>query len=48
MNTIQKLQYISLCSKVTQELENHVGIRDKDLAEYIINLAENAGSQEEF
>lgn len=29
MSSIKKLQYISLCAKVTQELENHVGVRDK-------------------
>jgi len=29
MSSILKLQYISLCAKVTQELENNVGIRDK-------------------
>lgn len=36
---IQRLQYISLCQKVGQELENHIGIKDKALVDFIINLA---------
>ena len=43
-----KLQYISLCSKVTQELDNHTGIRDKILAEYIINLCKGSASEKDF
>jgi len=34
------LQYLSLVSKVCNELENHLGISDKTLAEFIIDLAE--------
>jgi len=48
MSSIKKLQYISLCAKVTQELENHVGIRDKDLAEFVISLANDSKSEKEF
>ncbi|XP_056285408.1 ATP-dependent RNA helicase DHX8 isoform X1 [Pseudoliparis swirei] len=37
---IQRLEYLSLVSKVCTELENHLGFSEKDLAEFIINLAE--------
>ncbi|KAK3789393.1 hypothetical protein RRG08_005541 [Elysia crispata] len=40
MDELQKLEYLSLVSKVCTELENHLGINDKDLAEYVIDLAE--------
>uniref|UniRef100_A0A0B7B2H2 RNA helicase n=1 Tax=Arion vulgaris TaxID=1028688 RepID=A0A0B7B2H2_9EUPU len=40
MNELQKLEYLSLVSKVCTELENHLGINDKDLAEYVIDLAD--------
>ena len=29
MRELFKLQYISLSSRVTQELENHIGIKDR-------------------
>ena len=45
---IAKLQLISLTSKVTQELENHLGIRDKVLAEFIIELARNSSDEKDF
>ncbi|KAJ1895108.1 DEAH-box ATP-dependent RNA helicase prp22 [Kickxella alabastrina] len=35
---LQKLEYLSLVSKVTNELSNHIGISDKEVAEYIIHL----------
>jgi len=40
MEELQKLEHLSLVSKVCTELENHLGINDKDLAEYVIDLAE--------
>lgn len=45
---IAKLQLISLTSKVTQELENHLGIRDKVLAEFIIELAKSSRDEKDF
>ena len=45
---IAKLQLISLTSKVTQELENHLGIRDKVLAEFIIEIARNSKDEKDF
>lgn len=31
MNEIEKLEHLSLVSKVCTELENHLGMNDKDL-----------------
>ena len=39
MNELEKLEYLSVVSKVCTELDNHLGLNDKDLAEYIIRLA---------
>ncbi|XP_058477789.1 ATP-dependent RNA helicase DHX8-like [Solea solea] len=40
LDEIKRLEYLSLVSKVCTELENHLGISEKDLAEFIISLAE--------
>ncbi|XP_029312987.1 ATP-dependent RNA helicase DHX8-like [Cottoperca gobio] len=45
---IKRLEYLSLVSKVCTELENHLGICEKDLAEFIISLAEKHTTFEEF
>ncbi|NXP41866.1 DHX8 helicase, partial [Leiothrix lutea] len=37
---LTKLEYLSLVSKVCTELDNHLDINDKDLAEFVISLAE--------
>lgn len=38
MDELQKLEHLSLVSKLCTELDNHLGINDKDLAEFIIDL----------
>nr|AAH73477.1 MGC80994 protein [Xenopus laevis] len=48
MDELQKLEYLSLVSKVCTELDNHLGINDKDLAEFVISLAEKSTSFEIF
>ncbi|KAK6166438.1 hypothetical protein SNE40_023128 [Patella caerulea] len=48
MDELQKLEYLSLVSKVCTELENHLGINDKDLAEYVIDLAEKNNTFDSF
>uniref|UniRef100_A0A5S6PYS7 RNA helicase n=1 Tax=Trichuris muris TaxID=70415 RepID=A0A5S6PYS7_TRIMR len=48
MEEIEQLQYISLVSKVCTDLENHLGINDKDLAEFIIDLAKRNPTLEGF
>ena len=37
--SLAELQYLSLVSKVCTELDNHIGVSDKTLAEFIIDLA---------
>ena len=39
MDELQRLEHLSLVSKVCTELDNHYSMNDKDLAEFIIDLA---------
>lgn len=48
MNELEKLEYLSLVSKVCTELENHLGMNDKDLAEFIIHLSEKHNTVTSF
>jgi ATP-dependent RNA helicase DHX8/PRP22 len=48
MDDFEKLQYLSLVSKICNELENHFGINDMALAEFIIFLAEENDTFETF
>ncbi|KAJ8917644.1 hypothetical protein NQ315_005091 [Exocentrus adspersus] len=48
MNEVEKLEYLSLVSKVCTELENHLGMNDKDLAEFIIHLSEKNNTPDSF
>ncbi|KAJ1526803.1 hypothetical protein ONE63_008374 [Megalurothrips usitatus] len=48
MEEVLKLEHLSLVSKICSELENHLGLNDKDLAEYIIALAEKNNTFESF
>ena len=41
---LDKLNFLSLVSTICTELENHLGFSDKDLAEFIIHLAQNNDS----
>ncbi|KAJ2005998.1 DEAH-box ATP-dependent RNA helicase prp22 [Coemansia thaxteri] len=45
---LQQLEYLSLVSKVTNELSNHIGISDKDVAEYIIHLHDDNKGYADF
>ena len=40
MDAVAKLQALSLVNKVCTELDNHLGVNDKTLAEFIIDLAQ--------
>ncbi len=44
MSDLDKLQRLSLVTKITTELENHLGITDSDLAEFIIALSEESST----
>lgn len=35
MDEVEKLEHLSLVSKVCTELENHLGMNDKDLGMYL-------------
>ena len=43
-----RLEELSLVSKVCTELENHLGVGEKDLAEFIVSLAERNRTFEKF
>lgn len=43
MAALDKLQELSLVSKICTELDSHLGLADKTLAEFIIHLAESQG-----
>ena len=45
---MEELAHLSLVSKVAQELDNHLGVSDKVLAEFIIDLADNHGDADGF
>uniref|UniRef100_A0AAQ5XXM0 RNA helicase n=1 Tax=Amphiprion ocellaris TaxID=80972 RepID=A0AAQ5XXM0_AMPOC len=48
VDELSQLEYLSLVSKVCTELDNHLGISDKDLAEFVISLAEKQTSFDGF
>ncbi|XP_069111910.1 ATP-dependent RNA helicase DHX8-like [Argopecten irradians] len=48
MDELEKLEHLSLVSKVCTELDNHLGLNDKDLAEFIISLSEKNDTFDAF
>ncbi len=46
--SLEQLQLLSLVQKVCQELENYVGINDKDLAEFVIEMADQSDNVQSF
>ena len=48
MEELEKLEHLSLVSKICTELENHLNINDKDLAEFIIDLADKNSNFDSF
>ncbi|KAF8421244.1 pre-mRNA-splicing factor ATP-dependent RNA helicase prp22 [Tirmania nivea] len=48
MEALENLELLSLVSKITTELSNHLSINDKTLAEYIINLHSESKSPHDF
>lgn len=45
---MEALRRLSLISKVTIEIQNHWGIEDKTLAEFVIDLGEKCGTVDDF
>lgn len=48
MDGLEKLEYLSLVSKICSELETHVGFADKTLAEFLIDLAGSHTNADSF
>ena len=48
MDDLESLELLSLVSKVTSELQNHLGISDKTLAEFVIAQHAECKSLSEF
>jgi len=48
MDELRRLEHLSLVSKVCTELDNHYSMNDKDLAEFIIDLANKNKSLAKF
>ncbi|XP_012454952.1 probable pre-mRNA-splicing factor ATP-dependent RNA helicase DEAH5 [Gossypium raimondii] len=47
-DALKKLEYLSLVSKVSSELESHVGFADKVLAEFITDMGRHSNTVDEF
>lgn len=45
---MEALERLSVVSRITTELHNHWGLQDRDLAEFIVHLGEEASSLEDF
>ena len=45
---LYKLEFLSLVNKITQEIDNHIGINDKTIAEFVINLHEQSKTVDDF
>lgn len=41
MEEVQKLEHLSLVSKICTELENHLGLNDKDLGNVLCTVYKN-------
>lgn len=48
MEEITQLEHLSLVSKICTELDNHLGLNDKDLAEFIIDIAKKYPTLQTF
>src|SRR5436305_2328339 len=48
MDDLESLELLSLVSKVTSELQNHLGVSDKTLAEFVIAQHAECTSLDEF
>ncbi|KAI0936917.1 hypothetical protein AcV5_004937 [Taiwanofungus camphoratus] len=45
---IYNLEFLSLVAKITQEIDNHTGLNDKTLAEFVISLHDESKTLPEF
>ena len=47
-NDLYNLEFLSLVAKITQEIDNHTGLSDKTLAEFVISLHDQSKTLPEF
>ncbi|EGN96603.1 hypothetical protein SERLA73DRAFT_111238 [Serpula lacrymans var. lacrymans S7.3] len=47
-NDLYNLEFLSLLAKITQEIDNHIGLNDKTIAEYVISLHDASNSLLDF
>ena len=45
---LYNLEFLSLVAKITQEIDNHTGLNDKTLAEFVISLHDQSKTLAEF
>ncbi|KAI6025877.1 P-loop containing nucleoside triphosphate hydrolase protein [Pisolithus orientalis] len=45
---LYNLEYLSLVAKITQEIDNYIGLNDKTLAEFVVSLHDQAKDLAEF
>ncbi|KAJ1840485.1 DEAH-box ATP-dependent RNA helicase prp22, partial [Coemansia sp. RSA 2703] len=45
---LKKLEHLSLVTKISNELSNHIGISDRDAAEYLIHLYSKSSNYEDY
>lgn len=48
MDDIYKLEHLSLVNKLTQEIQNHTGLNDSSVAEFVIAIHEKSKTKEKF
>ncbi|KAF1955873.1 P-loop containing nucleoside triphosphate hydrolase protein [Byssothecium circinans] len=48
MDDLENLEYLGLVSKIASEIENHIGVADKTLAEFVINTHAEAKGLTDF
>ncbi|CAK4031413.1 Pre-mRNA-splicing factor ATP-dependent RNA helicase prp22 [Lecanosticta acicola] len=48
MDDLEQLEILSLVSKVTSEIDNHMGVSDKTIAEFVIAQHAECANREEF
>lgn len=47
-DALYKLEHLSLVNKIAQEINNHTGLNDSTIAEFVINIHEKSKTKEKF
>jgi len=48
LDDLKKLEHLSLVSRVVTEMENHFGIGEKEVAEFVIDIAKRSKTFDVF